>query len=206
MIELGRYKEAIRKASSPHFRGQIEEVTGVIVEADGVPAAMGELCRIERGETGSIEAEVVGFRGSRTLLMPHGELQGISPGQAVYALGRPFTIRVSDELLGRIVDGYGKPLDGGMELLHADTRPVRSEAPAPLDRIPIDEPLQTGVRAVDGLMTVGRGQRLGIFAGSGVGKSTLLGQMTRGTDADVVVCCLVGERGREVQDLSLIHI
>ena len=87
-----------------------------------------------------------------------------------------------------------------MELLHADTRPVRSEAPAPLDRIPIDEPLQTGVRAVDGLMTVGRGQRLGIFAGSGVGKSTLLGQMTRGTDADVVVCCLVGERGREVQD------
>ena len=200
MIELGRYKEAIRKASSPHFRGQIEEVTGVIVEADGVPAAMGELCRIERGETGSIEAEVVGFRGARTLLMPHGELQGISPGQAVYALGRPFTIRVSDELLGRIVDGYGKPLDGGMELLHADTRPVRSEAPAPLDRIPIDEPLQTGVRAVDGLMTVGRGQRLGIFAGSGVGKSTLLGQMTRGTDADVVVCCLVGERGREVQD------
>lgn len=200
MIDLSRCKDTLRHAGRPHYRGQIDEVTGVLVEALGVPAAMGELCRIERGALGAIEAEVIGFRGTRTLLMPHGELLGISPGQPVYALGRPFTVRVSDDLLGRLVDGYGHPLDGAGELHRGDVRPVRGEAPAPLDRVPIREPLQTGVRAVDGLTTVGRGQRMGIFAGSGVGKSTLLGQITRGTDADVVVCCLVGERGREVQD------
>jgi len=199
-MDLARGKEVIRRAARPHYRGQLEEVTGVMAEADGVPAAVGELCRIERGALGPVQAEVVGFRGSRTLLMPHGDLYGISPGQPVYALGRPFSLRVSSELRGRLVDGFGRPIDGGPEPAHAQTLSVRRDAPAPLERVPIREALQTGVRVVDGLATVGRGQRMGVFAGSGVGKSTLLGQMTRGTDAGVVVCCMVGERGREVQE------
>ena len=200
MIDMEQARTAIRRGARPFFRGHVEQVSGVLVEAEGIPAAMGELCRIDRGSLGSMDAEVVGFRGSRTLLMPHGDLQGIAPNQPVHALGRPFATQVSDELLGRVVNGFGAPMDGGPELLHGEARPVRRAAPDPLTRIPIDQPLQTGVRVIDGLNTIGLGQRIGIFSGSGVGKSTLLGQITRGTNADVVVCCLVGERGREVQD------
>jgi len=200
MIEMERARAAIRRGARPFFRGNVEQVSGVLVEAEGIPAAMGELCRVDRGALGPMDAEVVGFRGSRTLLMPHGDLHGIAPNQPVYALGRPFATQVSDELLGRVVNGFGVPMDGGPELLHGELRPVRRDAPDPLTRVPIDEPLQTGVRVIDGLNTIGLGQRIGIFAGSGVGKSTLLGQITRGTNADVVVCCLVGERGREVQE------
>jgi flagellum-specific ATP synthase len=130
--------------------------------------------------------------------MPHGDVAGIAPMQEVVALGRPFTVPVGNELLGRLLDGLGRPLDGGPALRSRERRPARIEAPDPMRRPAIDEPLQTGVRVIDGLNTLGRGQRLGIFAGSGVGKSTLLGQITRGTDADVVVVALVGERGREV--------
>ncbi len=192
-------RETIRRAGKPHFRGRVEEVSGVIVEAHGIPAAVGEVCRIDR-RTDSVNAEVVGFRGSRTLLMPHGDVAGIAPGQPVFALGRPFAVEVSNELLGRTVDGFGTPLDDGPRLLDKVPRPVRSDAPPALERPAIDTTMATGVRAIDGFTTLGRGQRLGIFAGSGVGKSTLLGQITRGTDADVTVVCLVGERGREVQD------
>lgn len=198
-LSLERTRETLKRASRPHFRGRVEEVSGVIVEADGIPAAVGEVCRIERRDD-TIDAEVVGFRGTRTLLMPHGDVAGIAPGQPVYALGRAFTVQVSDDLLGRTIDGLGEPLDGRPAILSGLPRPVRREAPAPLERPPIEEPLTTGVRAIDGFSTLGRGQRLGIFAGSGVGKSTLLGQVTRGTDAQVVVVCLVGERGREVQE------
>jgi len=189
----------VEQGSRPFYRGRVDIVSGVLVEAVGVPAALGELCRIDRGELGQIEAEVVGFRGSSTLLMPHGDLAGIAPMQAVVALGRPFATLVSDDLLGRMLDGFGRPADDGPELSGGDLRLVRREAPSPLHRVPIDQRLQTGVRVLDALNTIGRGQRLGIFAGSGVGKSSLLGQITRGTDADVVVCCLVGERGREVR-------
>lgn len=200
MIDAARAKDVIRRASRPFFRGRVDQVSGVLVEAQGIPAAMGEVCRIDRGPLGQVDAEVVGFRGASTLLMPHGDLLGIAPNQAVYALGRPFALQVSEELLGRMVDGFGTPMDGGPDLLHGEHRPVRRAAPVPLERVPIDAVLQTGVRAIDGLAVIGRGQRIGIFAGSGVGKSMLLGQITRGTDAEVVVCCLVGERGREVQD------
>lgn len=189
----------VEQGSRPFYRGRVDIVSGVLVEAVGVPAALGELCRIDRGALGQIEAEVVGFRGSSTLLMPHGDLAGIAPMQEVVALGRPFAAVVSDELLGRMLDGFGRPADDGPELCAGELRLVRREAPSPLRRVPIDQRLQTGVRVLDALNTIGRGQRLGIFAGSGVGKSSLLGQITRGTDADVVVCCLVGERGREVR-------
>lgn len=193
-----RFTKEIELGCRPVYRGRVDIVSGVMIEAAGIPAAMGELCRIERGRLGPMHAEVVGFRGASTLLMPHGDIAGIAPRQEVTALGRPFTAPVGDELLGRVLDAFGNPLDGGAPLTHVDERPVRRDAPDPLDRPLIDQPLQTGVRVIDGLATIGRGQRLGIFAGSGVGKSSLLGQITRGTDADVVVVALVGERGREV--------
>ena len=202
LIDLDACQEAIRLGALPSYRGSVDRVSGVIVEAAGIPAAVGELCRIDRGTAGPIVAEVVGFRGTRTLLMPHGSVEGIAPQQEVTALGTPFTVAVDDALLGRVVDGFGQLMDAehGGELPHgAQRRRVRAEAPPPLARTPIGTPLQTGVRAIDGLVTLGRGQRLGIFSGAGVGKSTLLGQISRGTDADVRVVCLVGERGREVR-------
>lgn len=199
-LDPARARAAIRAGAKPVWRGRVHQVSGVIVEAAGVPAAMGELCRIERGALGPVEAEVVGFRGATTLLMPHGNVEGIAPRQAVLALGRPFAIRTGPALLGRVLDGFGAPIDRGPKL--AGSLPlarVRSDAPAPLERAAIDHPLATGVRALDATCLLGRGQRLGIFSGSGVGKSTLLGQVTRGTDADVLVVALVGERGREVR-------
>ncbi|MBL8858680.1 MAG: FliI/YscN family ATPase [Planctomycetes bacterium] len=188
----------VHLGAQPLFRGRVDKVSGVIVEAVGVPAAVGEMCRIRRGQNESVDAEVVGFRGSTTLLMPHGDVVGIAPMQEVTALGRPFVVHVGEELLGRTIDGYGLAIDGGGAIHTRETRPVRGGSPDPLDRPPIDTPMQTGVRALDGLNTLGRGQRIGIFAGSGVGKSTLLGQITRGCDADIIVVALVGERGREV--------
>lgn len=200
LLDERRCREIIRRAATPFYRGRIDVVSGVLVEAVGIPAAMGELCRIERADGDSIHAEVIGFQGHRTLLMPHGDLVGLSPGQSVYALGRGFGIEVSDAMLGRVLDGFGDPLDERPPIPGGKHRDVRRPAPRPLERAAVDEPITTGVRCIDGLNTVGRGQRVGIFAGAGVGKSTLLGQITASTDADVVVACLVGERGREVRD------
>ncbi|HEX6886437.1 MAG TPA: hypothetical protein VF530_23880, partial [Planctomycetota bacterium] len=198
--ELERARAAIRAGARAVWRGRVDKVSGVLVEAAGVPAALGELCRIERGALGPVEAEVIGFRGATTLLMPHGNLEGIAPHQAVLALGRPFAVRTGPELLGRVLDGFGAPIDAGPRLpARMPLARVRGDAPPPLSRTAIDRPLATGVRAIDGTCLLGRGQRLGIFSGAGVGKSTLLGQVTRGTDADVLVVALVGERGREVR-------
>jgi flagellum-specific ATP synthase/type III secretion protein N (ATPase) len=201
-FDLDSARDSIQTAARPVWRGRVDVVSGVMVEASGMRAAQGELCRIDRGSLGPMDAEVVGFRGSTTLLMPHGDLAGIAPSQTVTALNRPFAIPVGVALLGRMVDGFGQPLDGGEALLTDEECPVRAEAPAPLARRPITQPLQTGVRAIDALTTLGRGQRMGIFSGSGVGKSSLLGQITRGTDADVIICALVGERGREVRHFA----
>ncbi|HVS10205.1 MAG TPA: FliI/YscN family ATPase [Planctomycetota bacterium] len=200
LLDLARGREHVAAGARPVWRGHVSNVSGVLVEASGVPAAIGELCRIRggAGRGGEVDAEVVGFRGTTTLLMPHGDLLGIAPMQPVIALGRPFSVPVGEALLGRMLDGFGAPLDGGPSLGSLELKNVRANAPGPLQRAPIVEALQTGVRAIDALATIGRGQRLGIFAGSGVGKSTLLGQITRGTDADVIVVALVGERGREV--------
>jgi FliI/YscN family ATPase len=205
-LDLERCREHVQAGAAPFYRGHVDIVSGVMIEAVGVPAAIGELCRIRRtpglgrrGEPTEVDAEVVGFRGSTTLLMAHGDLAGIAPLQPVVALQRPFSVPVCDQLLGRMVDGFGAPLDGGPALPRSTLRSVRAPAPEPFERAAIDQPLQTGVRALDGFATLGRGQRVGIFAGSGVGKSSLLGQVTRGTDADVVVVALVGERGREVR-------
>lgn len=198
MIDHARTRQAIADGARPFWRGQVDLVSGVMVEAIGAPAAIGEMCRIECGTDGVL-AEVVGFRGKSTLLMPHGDLAGIAPRQAVVALGRHFSIPVGDDLFGRVVDGFGETLDGQGPIRTRELRGVRSAAPDPMSRPTIDEPLATGVRAIDGMCLLGRGQRLGIFAGSGVGKSSLLAQIARGTDADAIVVALVGERGREVK-------
>ena len=199
MLDLEACREEIRAGARPRYRGQVDHVSGVLVEAVGVPAAVGELCRIRRREGGDIDAEVVGFRGNRTLLMPHGELAGIAPMQPVVALERPFSVPVGPELLGRVIDGFGRPIDGGPPLPALQLSPAHKPSPDPMRRRPIRSPLQTGVRSIDAFATLGRGQRMGIFAGSGVGKSSLLAQITRGTDAEVTVVALVGERGREVR-------
>ncbi len=200
LLDLERCTRTIRAAERPLYRGEVDVVAGVLVEATGIPAAIGDLCEINRGLMGPIQAEVIGFKGDRTLLMPHGDLVGLAPGQPVQGLGRSFGLNVSDDFLGRVVDGFGRPLDGMPAPEHGQRRPIRKEAPMPMERASVNQPIATGVRAIDGLMTLGCGQRVGIFARAGVGKSTLLGQITRGTEADVVVACLVGERGREVRD------
>jgi flagellum-specific ATP synthase len=194
----------LRDADLHRRHGRVIDLIGLIVEATGLEAEVGEVCSIDTGRgRGPVPAEVVGFRAGRTLLMPLGEATGIGPGARVSASGRPLSIEVSDDLLGRTIDGLGRPLDGfgpaaGGRGSHP--RPVEAAPPDPFTRPRIHERVSLGVRALDALVPCGRGQRLGIFAGSGVGKSSLLGMIARSTSADVNVICLVGERGREVRE------
>jgi len=183
-----------------HF-GRVTRVVGLVIEAAGLDVGLGELCRVTSlGDDCSILAEVVGFHERGVLLMPLGELDGLHPGSSVRPLGRSFGVDVGPGLLGRVLNGLGHPIDAKGKL-EVDVRvPLAAEPPNPLDREIIRERLETGVRAVDGMLTFGRGQRVGIFAGSGVGKSTLLGMMARNASADVNVIALLGERGREVRD------
>jgi flagellum-specific ATP synthase len=197
---LDRADEAISYADLAVSRGRVTSLIGLVVSATGVDAELGELAEITTGRNRPpVPAEVVGFRDGHTLLMPLGDAAGIGPGDAVLPLGRPFDVAVGDGLLGQVLDGLGRPL-GGNSLSLADSRPALAAPPSPLDRTPIDERLSLGVRALDTLVPCGRGQRLGIFAGSGVGKSSLLGMIARSTQADVNVVALVGERGREVRE------
>ncbi|MFN8224900.1 MAG: FliI/YscN family ATPase [Gaiellales bacterium] len=196
-----RASAALRRTDLHARRGRVSDLIGLVIEATGLQAEIGELCTVEAGRfRPPLPAEVVGFRSGRTLLMPLGNLAGVGPGMRVTAMGRPFGVRVGDHLLGRVLDGLGRPLD---DRPIAEDGPLRSAVaapPHPLERERISERLELGVRALDTLVPCGRGQRLGIFAGSGVGKSSLLGMIARATDADVNVICLVGERGREVRE------
>ena len=192
---------AVAKARTFDLVGRVEQVIGLTLEARGPAVELGELCRISgRGARGPILGEVVGFRGDRVLIMPLDELDGVGPGAKVVAEGRPLTVGAGDGLLGRVVDGLGRPIDGRGPVGAVEWRQVHNAPPHPLKRRRINQPLPVGVRAVDGLLTCGKGQRMGIFSGSGVGKSTLLGMIARNTSADVNVIALVGERGREVRD------
>jgi len=181
--------------------GEVAKVVGLVVECAG-PAgvALGELCILGDPRHSSTRAEVVGFRDDRVLLMPLGEIEGIRPGTGVFPTRASLTVPVADSLRGRVLDGLGRPMDDRGPLNALVRRPVHSTAPAPLSRRRITEPLGTGLRAIDGLVTFGKGQRMGIFSGSGVGKSTLLGMIARESAADVNVIALVGERGKEVLD------
>lgn len=180
--------------------GRVTRLVGLTVESQGPPAEFGELCYIEGCGGRTIEAEVVGFRDRQLILMPIGDLTGVAPGSSVYAAGHPLTVPVGPGLKGRVLDGLGQPLDGRGPIAAAAFYPLKAQAPHPLKRRRITEPLPLGVKVVDGLLTCGKGQRLGIFAGSGVGKSTLLGMMARNTSADINVVALIGERGREVRE------
>jgi flagellum-specific ATP synthase len=182
-------------------RGKVVKVVGLVMEATAPAAAIGELCRVSRGRgDAGVLAEVVGFRENRLLLVPLGDTDGICPGAHVTPLGAPLQVPVGPSLLGRVLDGVGSPIDGRGRLEPAGLLPTRAESPDPLARRRVAEPLVTGVRAIDALLTVGQGQRIGIFAGSGVGKSTLLGMIARNTEAEVNVIGLIGERGREVRE------
>ncbi len=181
--------------------GRLVRMVGLVAESRGPVGEIGELCLITPPSGGApIPAQIVGFRDGNVLLMPMGDATGLSPGAEVVGTGRPPLAQVGEELLGRVIDGLGRPIDGGPPLQLRDKRVIDSPAPAPLARRRISQPLATGVRALDGLLTLGKGQRLGIFSGSGVGKSTMLGMIARYCTADVNVIGLVGERGREVKD------
>jgi flagellum-specific ATP synthase len=192
---------AVRNADLHRLRGRVVNLIGLVIEATGVRAEVGELCTIQAGRNRTlVEAEVVGFREGRTLLMPLGDIHGIGPGNPVAGTGKPFRVPIGGGLLGRIVDGLGRPIDGAAPIGLEARRPTVAPPPSPLARALIQERLSLGVRVLDTLVPCGRGQRLGIFSGSGVGKSSLLGMIARSTSADVNVICLVGERGREVRE------
>ncbi len=198
-LDFGRVRRQLAELNPVRVSGRVADVIGLVVEATGPGASVGSLCRI--GEPGrGIPAEVVGFRTGRVLLMPLGDLAGVAPGSRVVLLRERPGVRVGDAMLGRVIDGLGRPLDGRGVIEAEDEYPLYGARMNPLARRPIREPLDLGVRAVNALLTCGRGQRLGIFAGSGVGKSALLGMMARYTRADVNVIALIGERGREVRE------
>ena len=186
-------------APIPPVAGKLTRVVGLTLEAIGCRAAIGALCRIDT-QDGMLEAEVVGFSGDRLFLMPSEQLKGIIPGARVVPITEDHGIPVGMNLLGRVIDGIGQPLDGLGPIISSQTVQFAQHRINPLARRPIHEPMDVGVRAINAVLTVGRGQRMGLFAGSGVGKSVLLGMMTRGSVADVVVVGLIGERGREVKE------
>jgi flagellum-specific ATP synthase len=205
---LGRVARVMQDEDLARRRGRVRDLIGLIIEATGLQVEMGEICLVGDGRESAparpgrdlIPTEVVGFRGGRTLLMPLGELTGIGPGTSVHPTGNPFKVAVGDGLLGRVIDGLGKPLDEFGDLNAAASRSATATPPDALTRPRISERVGLGVRALDTLVPCGLGQRLGIFAGSGVGKSSLLGMIARSTTADVNVIALVGERGREVRE------
>ena len=180
--------------------GKVVNVVGLTIESAGPDSKLGDLCRILPDAEGArpIMAEVVGFRDKKTLLMPYDSVDGIGLGCVVENTGDPLKVTVNDKLLGKTVNGLGVPIDG--EMINGAAYPVEAAPPDPMSRTIIDQVLPLGVKAVDGMITVGKGQRIGIFAGSGVGKSTLMGMFARNTKADINVIALIGERGREVRE------
>src|SRR6266536_1032113 len=204
VLDLSRHRSLVAQSSALRFQGRVVQVVGLSIEVEGLRLPMGDICHLypDRASAGAsrITAEVVGFRDNRLILMPFADTHGVRPGTAVFPSGRGFSVTVGEELLGRVIDGLARPIDGKGPLNTSRTARITDAPPSPLGRMPIRQPLATGVRALDGLLTCGRGQRMGIFAGSGVGKSTLLGMIARNCEADVNVIALIGERGREVQE------
>lgn len=199
MLDFERIRKIVRKTRTIRFKGYVSEIIGLIIRAQGPKAGIGELVYIQKGTT-LIPAEVVGFKDNKTLLMPLGNTSGVVPGDLVIASGDYLKVKLGPEIVGRVLDGLGAPLDDKGEYRWEKTYPLNSEPPHPLKRKKITEPLPLGIKAIDTLLTCGNGQRLGIFSGSGVGKSTLLGMIARNSSADVNVIALIGERGREVRE------
>lgn len=199
--KIENYLNVLNGIDPYKVNGKIVQVIGMIVESIGPSVSIGEICTIKsrNGDDMAI-AEVVGFRNNRVLSMVLGDVSKISPGNEIVASGKPFIIGVGPKLLGRVINGLGEPLDNKGELEIEEYSTIYNDAPHPLNRKRVLESISTGIRAIDTLLTMGKGQRMGIFAGSGVGKSVLLGMIARNTSADVNVISLVGERGREVRD------
>jgi flagellum-specific ATP synthase len=197
---LAAYFARIERSPGLRWRGRVTQVIGPLVESEGPFCSVGEVCQIVDSRGRRLPGEIVGFRDTTVLSMPLELPSGIRYGDGVSTWGERPAIRVGDGLLGRVMDGSGEPLDSLGPLGGHEYRALDRAAPLPLERIPISEPLGCGIRAIDGFLTCGRGQRVGIFGGSGVGKSTLIGMMARNTSADLTVLGLVGERGREVRD------
>lgn len=198
-IDKAKYYNLIEKSYYERL-GKVSKIVGLTIESVGPDAKLNDLCKIYSADrTQTLYAEVVGFKESRVLLMPFDSVDGIGPGCIVENTEKPLSVKVGDEILGKVLDGLGNPLDGSTITTSAEYS-VEAEAPDPMSRVIISDVLPLGVKAVDGLLTVGKGQRIGIFAGSGVGKSTLLGMFARNTRADINVIALIGERGREVRE------
>ncbi|RQV98015.1 FliI/YscN family ATPase [bacterium] len=205
MSLIKKTREAL--SDVPHYKvlGHVERIKGLVIESRGPKTSMGQLCSVTT-QNGKRLAEVVGFDGPTTLLMALQEMDGLSPGDQVAAYGMPLTIGLSSRLMGRVINGLGQPIDNGPAIPVNEYRSLNAEAPHPLTRSRVQTALPVGVRAIDGMLTLGQGQRVGIFAGSGVGKSILLGMMAKFTAADVVVVGLIGERGREVREFIEKHL
>lgn len=198
VLDLAKYKQALHTIDPMRVNGKVTQVVGLTIESEGPEVRLGEICHIiPHNNVEPIIAEVVGFRENKVLLMPLGELSQIGPGCDVVATGRSLEVKVGPEILGKILDGLGRPYEGTLPRGLA-SYPTNNQPPNPITRPRIRDPLSVGVRAIDGLLTIGKGQRVGIFAGSGVGKSTLMGMIARNTTADINVIALIGERGREV--------
>ncbi|MGA2498837.1 MAG: FliI/YscN family ATPase [Tepidisphaeraceae bacterium] len=200
LVDVESLKERLERGFTPVSRsGYVTAVTGTIVRAAIPDVRVGELCRIERGAEPPLDAEVIGFDRQDILLVPLGRIDSIPYKARVEPVGSAPTVPCGALVCGRVLDAVGHPLDNGPGLANAERTPLMAPPPHALNRIPINQPLSTGVRPIDGLLTIGRGQRVGIFAGAGVGKSTLLSAIARNADADTIVLALIGERGREVR-------
>ena len=201
MLDFTSFREDIQKSDLFRYMGKIEKIVGMTIEASGPACNIGDVCRIFSKDMSSyIYAEVVGFQKSNILLMPYTEIEGIGPGSIVDNTGDKLNVKAGSALVGRIVDALGQPLDGNGSIEYTDEVSITGIPVNPFTRPPIHETIELGVKAIDGLLTMGKGQRMGIFAGSGVGKSTLMGMIARKVKADVNVIALVGERGREVRE------
>jgi flagellum-specific ATP synthase len=200
-IPVGPVVQKAKKRRFYSIYGKVSEVVGLLIKVEGLAVFVGEICEVKIQNSSHVAlAEVVGFVKKTVLLMPLDQLEGIGPGCLVKPTGTTLTVKISDSLLGHTLDGLGRPLDMEIDLSDATEYPVIQDSPDPFQRKKISEIMSTGVRVIDGLLTVGQGQRIGIFAGSGVGKSTLLGMLARYCEADIIVIGLVGERGREVKE------
>ena len=200
-IDLSKYSHMLTRCEPIKYYGRVSQVIGLTIESVGPSVKIGEICYIYTfKDSVPLMAEVVGFKEKKVLLMPLGDMEGIGPGSKVEATGSSLKVKVGSHLLGRVLDGLGKPLDGNSPIQSSVSYQVMGHPLNPLERTKIETPLPLGVRCIDALLTCGTGQRIGIFSGSGVGKSTLLGMIARNTQADVNVIALIGERGREVRE------
>jgi len=199
-IDLDYYHQKLNRAQAGLWRGRVTDVKGLLIESKGPPVAVGAFCEIEAFGGKRIRTQVIGFRDGRILSMPLEEIDGLQPNDPIVARSDDARITVGPSLLGRVLDGFGQPMDSGPTITEHESYELYRPPPNPLDRKHITEPLVTGVRAIDSILPCGKGQRIGIFGGSGVGKSTLLGAMCKHNSADVTVVALVGERNREVRD------